>query len=150
MCSHILAAGRSSFLRGGVVAVLIGVESRPTGAASMTRPVAGFVDGLEAALATPPPPVGPVDVAKEVVTPPSVHHRVPLAAIVCGTVGGVCFIALMVCGLLYWRRRTGTRPQPEEVVEAPPVEVAAGAVHVFPNGPIYEMPIPSYEMSGKM
>lgn len=130
------------------MAVLIGVESRPTGAASMTKPVAGFVDGLEAALATPL--AGPGGVVEEVVTPPSVHHRVPLAAIVCGTVGGVCFIALVVCGLLYWRRRTGTTPEPEEVVEAPPVEVAGGPVHEFPSTLIQEMPSPSYEMSGKM
>lgn len=122
----------------------------------MTRPVAGFVDGLEAALATPPAAAG--GVGKDVVDPGPNHRRVPVAAIVGGTVGGVCFIALVVCGLLYWRRRTGTTSQPEEAVALPPVaevdghqpvEVAAGPVNEFPNTALYEMPSPAYEMSGK-
>lgn len=125
----------------------------------MTRPVAGFVDGLEAALVTPlVTSLGPGGEGKDVAETERNHHRVPLAAIVCGTVGGVCFIALVVCGLLYWRRRTATTPQPEEAVTRPTVaevdgqqrvEGAVSPVHGFPNTPLYEMSSPAYEMPGK-
>lgn len=116
--------------------------SRGSGGASMTRPIGGFVDGLEAVLPSPSNHNDGGDgdgTDGDNQAPHAVRKR--LGAVVGGAVGGAVLAALLLCAFLVWRRRSA---RPEQVSIPEPVQQPV-VHHELPN----TEGVGVYELSGK-
>lgn len=120
----------------------------------MTTPIGGFVADLEEVLRPPTPPTHSHSPTTLTPSPPP---RMPLGAIIGGTVGGVAFAVLILCGFLFWGRRgeaqvatppvyqEGTVDQSElsghDWIQSPvsPSHELGVSPNVFPN-PVHELP----------
>lgn len=126
------------------------VFCRAQGGANITKPVSGFAPDLEQELVTP---------VQTTISPSPSHTSLPppvrpLGPIIGGTVGGVAFAVLLLCGFLFWiKRREAPAAGPSEAAATDVVnptaypttadrgEMDSGQDRIqSPVSPLYELP----------
>lgn len=148
--------------------VLTIIFYRALGGTNFTKPIGGFADGLEQEILTPVSNHNPPNS-----TIPFKPPKMPLGAIIGGTVGGVAFAVLILCGFLFCRkRREVSADRVDHHTQANPgapaynyseidtvihremggqdwIRSPASSVSGLPNS-IYQYPSPVHEPPGKM
>ncbi|KAL0631116.1 hypothetical protein Q9L58_010020 [Maublancomyces gigas] len=143
--------------------VISSIGGGAQGGANITKPASGFAPDLEQELVTP---------VQTTISPSPSHTSLPppvrpLGPIIGGTVGGVAFAVLLLCGFLFWiKRRETPAAGPSEAAATDVVnptaypstedrgEMDSGQDQIqSPVSPLYELPYSAprtfHELPGK-